>query len=157
MNIDWRQILETDIDTATTNFTSALLSAARQAIPTKTIRIRQNDKPWVTSELKRHIRKRDRLFRTARHKHADNQAWDRWRRQRNLVTDLNRQLKHAHVTSQIHKLLERKHDPYKYHQILRNITGRTRRDIIPPLLTADGHTVTDDEDKATIFNDHFAL
>ena len=56
-----------------------------------------------------------------------------------------------------HKLLERKHDPYKYHQILRNITGRTRHDIIPPLLTADGHTVTDDEDKATIFNDHFAL
>ena len=156
MNIDWRHILENEIDTATYQFTSAILSAARQAIPTKTIRIRSTDKPWVTNELKRSIRKRDRLFRTARREQTNEQAWDRWRRQRNLVTDLNRRLKHRHLTAQIHRLLEHKHDPYKYHQLLKNITGRTRQEIIPPLLTADGRTVTDDEDKATIFNDHFA-
>ena len=69
---------------------------------------------------------------------------------------MNRRLKQKHLTAQIHRLLEHKHDPYKYHKLLRNITGRTRQEIIPPLLTADGRTVTDDEDKATIFNDHFA-
>ena len=156
IDIDWRQIISQDIDTATYQFTSAILSAAKQAIPTKTIRIRQADKPWVTNELKRNIRKRDRLFKIARHRPTNDEAWDRWRRQRNSVTDLNRRLKQDHLTMQIQRLLEYKHDPYKYHQLLRNITGRTRREIIPPLLTSDGHILTTDEDKATAFNDHFA-
>ena len=156
MDTNWRQILEMDIDDATIDFTSAILSAAKQAIPTKVVRIRQNDKPWITSELKRNIRKRDRLFKTARQKQADDQAWDKWRRQRNLVTDLNRRLKQDHLTKQVCRLLERKHDPYKYHQILRNITGRKRHDHIPPLLTTGGNTVTNDADKATLLNDHFA-
>ena len=156
MNIDWRHILSLDIDTATSQFTSTILSAAKQAIPTKTIRVRQMDKPWVTNELKRNIRKRDRLFKTARHRPTNDQAWDRWRQQRNLVTDLNRRLKQDHLTAQIHRLLQYKHDPYKYHQLLRNITGRTRRETIPPLLTGDGRILTTDEDIATVFNDHFA-
>ena len=117
MNIDWRLIPDTDIDTATSNFTSEILSAAKQAIPTKSIHIRQKDKPWVTNELKRNIRKRDRLFMSARHKPTSDQAWNRWRRQRNLVTDLNRRLKQQHLTTQIHRLLGLKHDPYKYHQL----------------------------------------
>ena len=109
----------------------------------------------MTSELKRNIRKRDRLFRLAkRTNNADN--WERWRDQRNTVTSINRRLKQIHLQSQIHKLLQHKQNPYKYHQILRNITGRSRSRIIPPLETPEGETVTNDYDKANVLNTHFA-
>ena len=65
-------------------------------------------------------------------------------------------LKHDHLQFQIHKLLENKQNPHRYHQILRNITGRSKPSAIPPLETPDGDTVTEDYDKANILNNHFA-
>ena len=59
---NWDVILNNDVDEAVKQFTQTLLDAANKSIPTKRIRTRRNDKPWVTSELKREIRKRDRLF-----------------------------------------------------------------------------------------------
>jgi len=34
---------------------------AKKGKPLKTILVRHNDKPWISSELKKEIRKRDRL------------------------------------------------------------------------------------------------
>ena len=155
MDTDWKAILDRDIDSATEQLTSAIMTAAKENIPTKTLNARQNDKPWMTNELKRNLRKRDRLFKRAkRTKNEDD--WGRWREQRNIATSINRRLKEHHLQSQIHKLLQHKQNPYKYHQILRNITRRSKRSIIPPLETPDGETVTDDYDKAILLNNHFA-
>ena len=54
------------------------------------------------------------------------------------------------------KLLETKKNPHQYHIILKGLMGRKGNEIIPPLITQDGTPVTDDADKATIFNEHFA-
>ena len=103
-------ILENDIDKATELFTDAILSAAVDSIPVKTIRIRTTDKPWVTAELRKNIRKRDRLFKQARLKQTQH-SWDRWKQQRNVVTDLNRRLKNDHILLQVNKLIEYKSNP----------------------------------------------
>ena len=155
LRTDWNAILDKDIDDATIDFTSHILDAARQCIPTKRIR-RRHDKPWVTTQLLRQIRKRERLFNVARKRKTDEQAWTRWRTQRNLVTNLNRQLYDEHVKNKVSLLLQYKHDPYKYHKILKDISGRRQNDFIPSLVQHDGTTVTNDTDKATIFNNHFA-
>ena len=63
---DWDTILDCDTDEATEKFTETFLNAANAAIPHRNITIKSTDKPWVTSELKKNIRKRDRLFRTAK-------------------------------------------------------------------------------------------
>ena len=63
IRIDWDAILEQDIDKATTDFTRAVLDAAAKAIPQRQIIVRDADKGWVTCELKRFIRKRERLYR----------------------------------------------------------------------------------------------
>ena len=152
---DWNAILSKDVDEATTEFTSCILDAARQCIPTKLTR-RRNDKPWVTTELLRQIRKRERLFNTARKRKTDKQAWKRWRTQRNLVTNLNKQLYEEHIKNKVSLLVQHKHDPYKYHKILKDITGRRQNENIPPLIQHNGTTLTDDIDKATLFNNHFA-
>ena len=155
MSTDWEGILDKDVDTATEHFTDAIMKATKANIPIKIMAPKQNDKPWMTSELKLSIRKRDRLFKRAKRTNSDDD-WGRWRNQRNITTNINRRQKHDHLQSQIHKLLENKQNPHRYHQILRNITGRSKPSTIPPLETPDGDTVTEDYDKANILNNHFA-
>ena len=72
------------------------------------------------------------------------------------MTPLNRRLKDEHLQNQINKLVTQKLNPYKYHQTLRNITGRTRDDEIPPLESDNGDVINDDTEKATLLNDYFA-
>ena len=150
--IDWRAITDLDVDEATEVFTSTLLDAATQCIPSKLVRIKR-DKPWVTSELRRNMRKRDRLFKTARNRQTEHD-WARWRAQRNIVTSLNRRLKNENLKNKVALLLENKMNPYKYHTILKNITGFRRQNTIPPLVQGDDILSTDSE-KAEALNAYF--
>ena len=97
---DWEEVLTGEIDEATDKFISVLLKSAEAAILRKTIQLKDNQKPWMTNELNRQIRKRDRLFRHVQ-QHQTHNAWEPWKHQRNFVTALNRQLKKMHVESEI--------------------------------------------------------
>ena len=155
LTIDWTGIVEKDVDTATSEFIAALNYAASTAIPRRHLKRKRNSKSWISTDLKRNIRKRDRLFKRAKETQSS-YDWARWRHQRNAVSNMNRQLKSEYIKAQVEKLLTQKNDPYKYHKTLRSITYRTRDDTIPPLLGPDGDVVTNDQDKATIFVNHFA-
>ena len=137
---DWDSILNQDIDQATIDFTDAILNAADNAIPTRTIRSRRNDKPWYTNELRREARKRDRYFRTALRQQTE-ESWTRWKHQRNKTTELNKYLKDKYRTNEVQKLLSSKNDPHKYHQILRQMTGKTKTQTLPPVIKPDGETI----------------
>ena len=152
---DWDAILDNNIDEAAVHFTEAILDAARDPIPQHTVIIKSRDKPWVNSYLKKQIRKRERLFRVAK-KYDNERDWNHWKQQSNLVTELNKNLKDNHIKGQVAKLFENKKNPHQYHQILKNIIGKTRSKNIPPLLQQDGLPVTDDFDKAALLNTHFA-
>ena len=152
---DWDSIITKDIHDAVLDFTDAILNAARTAIPTKQVRIKHKEKPWVNNELKRNIRKRDMLFKCAKRTQSDTD-WYNWKEQRNLVTYLNRRLHSEHIQSEVNKLTENKQNLHKYHQILGNLTGRKYAQPIPPLLKSDGETVSDAKCKAQILNDYFA-
>lgn len=60
-DIDWDELLDCDVDDATNNLTDALMTAAEASIPLRTISSKTNNKPWFNSELKRQVRKRERL------------------------------------------------------------------------------------------------
>ena len=154
IDTNWEDILSKDIDTATSDFITVLHDAANAAIPKICIRQKNRDKLWITSDLKRNIRKRDRLFKLAKQTESDTN-WNRWRYQRNLVTSMNRQLKGEYIKNQVQKLIEQKQTPYKYHKTLKSIIGRPNDRCIPPLLTQHDEVVTNDMEKASIFNNHF--
>ena len=155
IDTDWDTILDNDINEATVQFTHTILNAAKESIPQHIKTIRNRDKPWVNSDLKRQIRKRERLFRKAKARNSDSD-WNRWKLQRNLVTELNKKLKGHFIKMQTVKLLENKKNPQQYHQILKNMIGKNNFKNIPNLLQHDGMPVTDDLDKATLLNRHFA-
>ena len=155
LDIDWDRLLDCDLDDATDNLTDALMTAAKTAIPIRTISHKNNDKPWFNTELKSQIRKRDRLFHTAKKRNTP-YDWQRWRQQRNLVTAMNQKFKNQHIQSQVTKLLENRKDPSTYHRILKNVIGRKTYSSIPPLIRQDGTPITNDLEKADIFNRHFS-
>ena len=85
---DWESITNENIDEAVESLTKTILHVAKLHIPTKTIKIR-NNKPWFSAELRREMRKRDRLFKLAQRNNTEID-WTRWRTQRNLVTNLTK-------------------------------------------------------------------
>ena len=159
MTINWDDILRNDIDVATEQFSSAILSAANNAIPRKVISIRSWDKPWMNSDIKRLIRKRDRLFKTARSKEKKSKnsndikaAWDRWKHCRNEVTNLLRHSKSQYMRREALNLIQQKQTPYKYHSTFRRMTGQNKMIDSPPLQKDDDSLVVDDLEKAELLN-----
>jgi hypothetical protein len=55
---------ERDINIACTNFKKAFLDISELCIPKKEVTIRSNDKIWLDSNLRKEIRKHDRLRKT---------------------------------------------------------------------------------------------
>ena len=93
------------------------------------------------------------MFHVARKTGHDND-WARWKKQRNLVTKLNRELKRDKRTEKLDILLQSKKDPYKYHTILKDIAGLKRKDQMPPLIS-DDKILSDETTKANAFNAYF--
>ena len=51
------------MDEASEPFTSTFLNFVKQCIPSKTVTIREDDKPWYDSEIRSFSRKRDKQKR----------------------------------------------------------------------------------------------
>ena len=149
---DWGEISALATEDAVEALTSTLLEAADRCIPVKLIKPK-NRKPWVSAELRREMRKRDRLYRKARMTDKDSD-WTRWRMQRNLVTKINRKLKNEKLRRKIDMLLQSKMDPHKYHKTLKEIAGRKNNNVIPPLIQGD-NILLEEKAKAEAFNTYF--
>ena len=52
-----------NIDDAVQNITEEIHNASLEAIPNKVVTIRPSDHPWVTTKIRKIIRKRKRTFR----------------------------------------------------------------------------------------------
>ena len=62
---DWTCLQEGTVSEASNLFTNVFIEFAKLCIPNKTIVVREDDKPWYDSEIRRKLRKRDRLKKTA--------------------------------------------------------------------------------------------
>ena len=70
-------------------FTETFLRVARECIPTKIVTIRNSDRPWFNSELRREIRKRVRIRKTVK-KYSKQSDIDKYKKQRNRVNNLKK-------------------------------------------------------------------
>ena len=76
----------------TKNLTDTVLKLAADSIPNRIIAIRNNDLPWITSDIKKLMRKRNRLRRKAK-KLNSVYYYDRFKAIRNSVVGLLRKAK----------------------------------------------------------------
>ena len=93
-NKEWDPLFnnQLSIDEITKNLTDTVLKLAADSIPNRIIAIRNNDLPWITSDIKKLMRKRNRLRRKAK-KLNSVYYYDRFKAIRNSVVGLLRKAK----------------------------------------------------------------
>ena len=138
LNANWDEIFgdtSCDIDTLYENVFSLFVSIVESFIPRRNV-IRPSDKPWMSNEIRRAIRKRDRLLRVYSRVKLDC-AWERYRVQRNTVVSLIRLTK-MNYNSKINQALS---DPLisakRWWGIVKSMYGNKYCSSIPAISEGD--------------------
>ena len=125
-------------------------------IPKKTITVRQNDKPWFTSELRLEIRKRDRLRKLS--KNGSEHVRQRYKHQRNHVNNMKKAAR-QNFYCDVYGLIDQfsfgsRKEFWKLVKTLTKSSGNFSQ--IPPLLNPSNNQITvNDNEKADILNQYF--
>ncbi|CAC5355799.1 unnamed protein product [Mytilus coruscus] len=151
----WNSITDSDnIEDMTATITHIILDAADKCIPNKIITVRKDQPPWLTNEIKKKIRKKNRIHKIAKRRN-NSKDWNRFKKIRNEVTNLVRKSKEDFNNSLIKKVINNNSSNKNWWKIVNQITGMKSKDTsIPPLLINDS-LIFDDIDKANELNDFF--
>ncbi len=153
---DWGTLfINDDIDITTTNVTDHILKLCDKHIPHKEILVRPSDPPWLTTDVKRLIRKRNRLHKKAKEKNTENH-WANFRGCRNDVIQLVRDTKKEFLKKQAQKLADRNLTTRQWWSVVKALTKAENNSYtIPALVNDEGEIVTKPEDKANVLNSFF--
>ena len=158
---NWNCLLEGSVDEACNIFTSTFINFVKQCIPSKTIVVRHDDKPWYDSEIRKYSRIRDRLkVQAARLNKAVD--WSKYKKIRNKVNNLKRHAKEIFFSNLDSTLTELHcNDKRSFWKIIRHfIKTNNCNSIMPPLcaINSDGDTnyFVTTQDKADYLNKYFA-
>ena len=150
---DWVSLEDNDINTHANNVTDYILSISKLYIPNKNIKVRPSDPPWLTTFIKRYIRKRKRAYRKA--KQTDLQYhWDKFRKLRNKVVSLIKESKRTCDENIAKKLKSDSLTSTDWWSTLKTVISPTATSSIPPL-ESNGRIYTDEQDKANLLNNYF--
>ena len=92
VNFDWSCLNDGSLDEACKKITDVFLNIVKLCIPSKTVVIRPNDKPWYDSEIRHYSSKRDRAKRKLA-KSSSPILKETYRKLRNKVNNLKKQAK----------------------------------------------------------------
>jgi hypothetical protein len=93
-SLNWNSIIspENSMDENCQTFTNKFIQIIKNCVPQKEVTIRLNDKVLFNSELRREIRKRDRLRKLARRSNSDSKI-NKYKKQKNHVNNLKKHAK----------------------------------------------------------------
>ena len=158
---DWSCLHQGSVNEASSLFTNIFIAFAKLCIPNKTIVVREDDKPWYDSEIRRNSRKRDRLKKKAIQSGNPN-VWNKYKLFRNKV---NNQKKHAKELfyNNLDVIVSdfQNNDKRKFWKVIRHFVKNNKSaSCIPPLCSTlsngDNQWHFSDQDKANCLNDYFA-
>lgn len=146
-----------NIDSACQTFTYKYLNMAKECIPRRTITIRRTDKPWMTSELRTEIRKRDRLHTIYKNKKTES-SLNKFKQQRNKVNNMKkyaRQSFYENINTVIDTLYTG--DPKAYWKLINRISKQSgSSSVVPPLFNSENNILaSNDQEKAILLNEYF--
>ena len=143
-----------DIDYAAESWTHLLIQIAKEYIPSHTVKIHPNDKPWINKDIKKTIRTRDRLYkrylRTRNSEHFD--TYIRVKAELNTKIQLQKQ---EHKNKMVAKLENLQHNPRSFWNVAKEIYGNKVKSTIPTLLD-NGKQHSTAEQKANLLADYYA-
>jgi hypothetical protein len=141
-----------DIDSITRSIVKIFINEVDKAIPNRIIRVRKDSPPWLTTEIKKNIRRHHK--RAKRSELADD--WTRFRRIRNRCNKLVINSQNDYFPKLSSKIASESRGSKQYWNIIKSLMNYDTTDSrsIPPL-QVDGDLICDNKDKAKMFNDFF--
>ena len=157
--VNWDDLLNVNdsVDNNEEKLTNKLLEICSQIIPNRTITVRQNDLPWITNNIRKAMRKRDRLRRKLK---LNNNLYNKnkYKKIRNEVVNLLRNAKRNYHNDLCNKIKSNKFASKDWWKLIKQLSNKSRNNTnIQVLLSETGTAVTDDTEKANILNRFFAL
>jgi hypothetical protein len=118
--INWNEKLDhlNDVDEMCEKFTKCFLKITKECIPTKIVTIRNNDRPWFNTEIRKEIHIRDRLRKNALKLHRERDI-KLYKKQRNKVNNMNKIAKENFENNLDYILLENSSNPKTYWKIMK--------------------------------------
>ena len=133
--------------------TNRIKEISNEYIPNKIIKVKLSNLPWITTNIKKLIRKRKRLFRKARQSN-DLLIWQKFQRLRNKTTSMIRLSKQNHIEALADKLKSEKLSSRDWWPTLKYFISSGQKSTVPPL-QSNGDSIIDDTGKANLLNDYF--
>ena len=138
-------------------FANKFLEFVEKCIPSKVILVRNDDKPWYDSEIRKYSRIRDRL-KTKASKSKNQNDWSIYKRTRNKVNNLKKHAKELFYNSLENILLENSSNNKRdYWRVIRHfVKNNNSKSCIPPMCSpVDNKYSYTDRDIAEILNSFF--
>ena len=149
---DWNSLYDPDIDIYSDKINNAILSIANEAIPNRSITINHSDPPWITSCIKRHIRKRKRAYRKVKTTGYDSD-WIKVKKLRNNVVSLIQNSKRSFYDKIAEKPRSENLSNKSWWSTLKTFISPNFKSSVPSLPFEVIYS--DDQDKANILNSYF--
>ena len=159
-SFDWSILNNGTVHDAASFFTRTFLDFAKTCIPSKFITVRPNDKPWIDSEIRHHLRLRDKLKKKAL-RSGKSSDWNSFKKVRNKVNNLKKHAKEKfYNTLEISILDFQNNDRKKFWQVIRHfIKNKDSSSTIPPLQHQQAANQTSycfsDQEKVDCLNQYF--
>ena len=150
---DWDSLHDNDINTYANNISNHIVDIAAECIPNKTVRIKPSEPPWITTYIKRYIRKRKRSYKKAKRTNS-HQDWQKFKTLRNKTTQIIRDAKQTFYDNIAAKLTSNSISSKGWWSILKSFIKPNNKASIPPIEDND-QVYTNEHDKANILNSFF--
>ena len=149
----WETLKNNNIDIYAENVTEKITSLTDKHILNKTINFCKTDPPWLTTNIKKLLRKKKRLY--DKQKKSNNPThWDAHKHFRNHVTSEIRKSKQYQIDKLAGRLVNSETGQKNWWRTLKHFIKPEQTNAIPPL-SKDGTIYSDDIDKANVLNDFF--
>ncbi|CAG2220486.1 unnamed protein product [Mytilus edulis] len=154
---DWDDVVfnSNNINDVYMNFVRTFESTVNRYIPTKTITVRPNDKPFMNNLIRNKIRHRNRIHHKAKTSNNPDH-WKKFREIRNEIISLVRKAKEDYKCKLTSQLIDKNIPPGKWWRIAKSVSNFTKNRDSPPFLEHDGQIFIHPLDKSEILNNHFA-
>ena len=148
---DWNALHNPDIHVYAKRLIDKILEISKDCIPNKIVTIRLSDPPWITTSIKRYIRKRKKAYRRQTNFMND---WNTFRRFQNKNISMIRESKKALNESLSDKLKSDSLSPKQWWPYLKSFIALSSQ-ASSPSLEKDGLVFVEEGEKANVLNDFF--
>ncbi len=157
LNAPWQNcFVNKNVNVTVSNWMELFINIAESYIPHYEATIRPGDKEFMNSNIRTLMRKRDRLWKQHKNDEENTYIAEQYRQARNLVVAETRKSKEELENKKENEISEVNVSSKQWWSSCKTAIGKNNRSDIGPILDTETNVlITDDTDKANLFNKFF--